>query len=160
MTGDDPFRQGFLQGVDRIALVQRAKRRRACKRARLRLVDRMTACAIVARQTAALVNIRCGGGGDVQRPADQQGCNRQRTDKAGLSARASSGNGHGTNISAPHAASIDASQRGEVPASRSSNLRLAAEFDYAARWNAEEVGCGHRVAMHELKQTAAEMAEP
>jgi hypothetical protein len=38
-----------------------------------------------------------------------------------------------------------------------SNLCLAAKLDHAARWNAEEVGCGHCVATHELKQAAADV---
>jgi hypothetical protein len=41
-----------------------------------------------------------------------------------------------------------------------SNLRLAAEFDDAVRRNAEEIGRGQRVAVHDLEQLATEAAEP
>jgi len=57
MTDHDAFSQGFLQVLDRIALMQGPEGRRDRKRARAHLVDRVALRAIKAREPTPLLDV-------------------------------------------------------------------------------------------------------
>lgn len=56
MPGHDPLGEGFLQFLDRIALVQATKWRRNPERAGAHLIDRVTLSAVKQRQPPALLD--------------------------------------------------------------------------------------------------------